>query len=106
MENMPPLPGVLLSGVEKIALTFWKAIGTFSMTAKNWRLASSENPSTSFVTLRRSSGSGEGVLAVTAVPHQRARTLVNLRHRPEHLGALVGVRHVVGDGCSQNVSKS
>ena len=62
---MPPLPGVFLSGVEKIALAFWKAIGTFSMTAKNWRLASSENPSTSFVTLRRSSGRGVRALAVT-----------------------------------------
>jgi len=56
--------GPFFSGVAKMAFVFWYAIGTLSMTAKNWSFASSEKPSTTLVTSR--TRSLNGVLAFLA----------------------------------------
>ena len=49
-----------------MAFTFWYAMGTLSMMAKNWRLASAENPSTSVVTLAEDLGQRRAVFFATA----------------------------------------
>ena len=69
---MPPDPGALRSGDEKMAFTFWYAIGTLSMMAKNCSFDAAENPSTCSITSRRIVGSGVPVL-ISATIRSRAR---------------------------------
>src|SRR5688500_20132982 len=52
IEKIPPPPGFFFSGVAKMALVFWYAIGTLSMALKNCVLATSEKPFTACVTCR------------------------------------------------------
>ena len=71
------------------------------MMAKNWRLASSENPSTSLVTWRMISRQRGERLVGQRIPHLRARALFHLRQRVQHLQALARIRNVVRDGGPQ-----
>ena len=72
------------------------------MIAKSWRLASSENPSTSAVIWRRIRGSGVSCVFGYCIGHHLTRTSLDLGEGLQHLLALARIGNVSRDRSVQN----